>query len=113
SPSVPRSSQKRRAPFRRPFVRVPKGSLDCLDVRGLGALGPLYDLELHALALGQRLVAVHRDRREVDEDVLATLTLDEPVALLIREPLHGALRQTFLLQQHENDGPGTEPPTNV
>src|SRR5262249_26524781 len=28
-----------------------------------------------------------------DEDVLATLTLDEPIALLVREPLDGALSQ--------------------
>src|SRR5207248_5481473 len=84
-----------------PLFEFRKEVLDRLDVRGLGALGALDDLELHALALGQRLVAVHLDRREVDEDVLATLALDEPVALLIREPLHGALRQAFLLQQQE------------
>jgi hypothetical protein len=29
----------------------------------------------------------------VDEDVLATLALDEPIAILILKPLHGALRQ--------------------
>ena len=57
------------------------------DVRRLGALGALDDFELHPLTLGQRLVAVHRDRGEVHEDVLATLTLDEPVTLLVREPL--------------------------
>jgi hypothetical protein len=34
----------------------------------------------------------------VDEDVLATLTLDEAVTLLVREPLDGALSQLdFLL----------------
>src|SRR5262249_40316780 len=39
--------------------------------------------------------AVHRDRGEVDEHVVATLTLDEPVTLLVREPLDGALLQPF------------------
>src|SRR5207249_5985974 len=63
------------------------------DVRGLGTLWALNDLELHTLTFGQRLVAVHRDRGEVDEDVVATLTLNEPVTLLVREPLDGALLQ--------------------
>jgi hypothetical protein len=48
----------------------------------------------------------------MDEDVVAVLTLDESIALLVREPLHGALRQSFLLQT-TNDGPGTEPPNNL
>src|SRR5262249_52736150 len=65
------------------------------DVRGLGTLRALDDLELHPLTLRQRLVAVHRDRREVDEHVVATLPLDEPVPLLVREPLDGALLQPF------------------
>src|SRR5436190_3477224 len=89
----------------------PTGSLDSLDVRGLRALRALHNLERHALALGQRLVAVHADRREVHEDVVAALALDEAVALLVREPLNGALSQLFLLTQ--NDGPGTEPPTDT
>src|SRR6186713_1402643 len=72
---------------------MPKEVLSRGDVRRLGALGALDDLELHPLTLGQRLVALHRDRGEVDEDVLATLTLDEPVTLFVREPLDGALSQ--------------------
>src|SRR5439155_3184371 len=75
------------------ILRFRKESLDRLHVRGLCALGALHDLELDLLTLGQRLVSVHRDRREVDKDVLATLTLDEPIALLVREPLDGALSQ--------------------
>src|SRR5215204_1565828 len=75
------------------------------DVRRLGALGALDDLELHALTFGQRLVAVHRDRREVDEYVLSTLTFDEPVPLLVREPLNGALSQLdFLLAMKRRPG---------
>src|SRR3970040_1244782 len=63
----------------------------CRDVRGLGTLGTLDDLELHTLAFGEGLEAVHRDRGEVDEHVVTTLALDEAVALLVRKPLDGAL----------------------
>ena len=47
--------------------RLPDGS----DVRGLGTLGPLNDLELHLLALGEGPVSLAADGREVDEDVIA------------------------------------------
>src|SRR5439155_22630982 len=80
-----------------------------LHVRGLGALRPLDHLELHALAFGQRLVALHRDRREVDEHVVATLTLDEAVALLVRKPLHGALTQNSSSQQATARAPSRRP----
>src|SRR5687767_9586866 len=83
----------------------PESGLDRGDVRRLGALGALDDLELHLLTLGQRLVPLHRDRGEVDEDVLATLTLDEAVPLLVREPLDGALSQLcFLLAMKRRPG---------
>src|SRR4029079_729019 len=76
-----------------PGCSVPKGkSLDRGDVRRLQALLALHDLEFDALTLGQRLVPVHRDRREMDENVLTLLALDEPIALLVREPLHRELR---------------------
>src|SRR5262245_6166437 len=73
--------------------------LDGLDVRGLQALVALHDLERHALTLGQGAVALRLDRGVMDEDVIPVLALDEAVALLVRKPLHGALRQSFLLQQ--------------
>jgi hypothetical protein len=47
----------------------------------------------------------------VDEDVFAAFALDEAVALLVREPLNGALGQNLLPSYTNNDGPGTEPPT--
>jgi hypothetical protein len=48
----------------------------------------------------------------MDEHVFAAFALDEAVALLVREPLDGALGQeTFSLRTTNNDGPGTEPPT--
>src|SRR3989442_14613604 len=80
-----------------------------LDVRCLSSLGAMNAHELNSLTLGQRLVALLRDGGEVDENVLATLTLDESIALLVREPLHGALSQTTSSFK-TRDGPGTEPP---
>src|SRR5581483_2557047 len=85
------------APVGAPSNVVPTGSLDRLDVRGLRALGALHNLERHLLTLGQRLVPVHPDRREVHEDVVPALALDEAVALLVREPFHGALCQLWCL----------------
>ena len=40
--------------------------LDLLDVRGLEALGPSGDLELHAVPLGELTEAVRRDGGVVD-----------------------------------------------
>src|SRR4029453_15359624 len=88
-----RSSLTRRAPCREPAatsIRVRSGRR-CDDVRGLGTLGTLDALDIHTLAFGEGLEAVHRDRGEVDEDVVPTLALDEAVALLVRKPLDGAL----------------------
>src|ERR1041385_3033371 len=62
------------------------------DVARLQALRPLDDLELDALALGQRLETVPLDRGEVHEHVLATLLRDEAETLGIVEPLHGTRR---------------------
>src|SRR5205809_5114449 len=68
-------------------------ALNRLDVRSLEAFRALHDVELDPLAFSQGLVTLTGDRGEVDEHVVLTLTLDEPVALLVREPLHGALSQ--------------------
>src|SRR5205814_10546063 len=100
---------KKRAPFGARDNSVPKGKLFGLHVRVLGAFRPLDHLERHALAFGQRLVALHRDRGKVDEYVVATLTLDEAVALLVRKPLHGALRQNSSLQQATARAPSRRP----
>src|SRR5699024_1876127 len=62
---------------------------DALCLRALGALG---DLELDALRLVQRAVALGLDGRVVHEDVVtATVLGDEAVALLCVEPLHSSL----------------------
>src|SRR5207302_1048057 len=84
---------------------------DRLDVRGLRALGALHNLERHALAFGPRLVAFHANGREVDEDVIAALALDEAVALLVGEPLNGALWQLrFLLTTNDGTTRSRRPP---
>src|SRR5690242_14398480 len=67
------------------------GSGDDANLLGLRALLALRDLEFHALAVFERLVAVHLDRGEVDEHVLPPVDRDEAGALLAVEPLHGAL----------------------
>src|SRR6266498_258873 len=107
SPSPSASSQKKRGPFSgAPSVFGSGKGLDRLDVRSLQALVALHDLELDLLTLGQRLVAFPCNRREVDEDVLAALALDEAVALLVREPLDGALGQLGTPFLHKQRRPG-------
>ena len=46
------------------------------------------DLEFDFLTFSKSLEAIHRYRREVNEDVFTTVLLDEAVALRIVEPLH-------------------------
>src|SRR4051794_25021392 len=59
------------------------------DVRGLWALRALAELVLDLGPLGQCAEPVTRDRREVDERVLAPVVRsDESEALLVAEPLH-------------------------
>src|SRR3954451_20967681 len=65
--------------------------VDDLDAVGLGTLRTLDDLELHPLVLVEGPVALGLDRRVVDEHVLAVVHGDKAVALLVVEPLHGAL----------------------
>src|SRR5262245_10568299 len=64
------------------------GRLRLPDVRGLEPLGPLHDVELQALALGQRLEAFARDRRIMNENVFSAFLLDETETLCFVEPLH-------------------------
>src|SRR3954467_13496629 len=80
-------------PLSRPRGRRCCGtSSDGANVRRLGALLALGDVELHTLVLVQRAVAVGLDGGEVDEDVgSAAVRRDEAEALLAVEPLHGAL----------------------
>src|SRR3954469_18752046 len=68
------------------------------NVRGLRALLPLGNLELHPLVLLQAAVARHLDSGEVGEDVGAAVVRgDEPEALVRVEPLHNAGNHDRLL----------------
>src|SRR5215211_804778 len=64
---------------------------DGSNVGRLLALRAVDDVELDGLALREGLVPLALDRREVDEHVVLALARDEPEALLVAEPLHGAL----------------------
>ena len=66
------------------------------DVFGLEAFRPLLDLKLHHLSLGQRLVTIHLNRGEMNENVLSRLALDEPIPLCCVKPLHDTLFSTQL-----------------
>ena len=65
---------------------------DDADVVGLGALGPLDDVELDRLVLVEAAVAVGLDGGEVHEDIGTPVSLsDEAEALLGVEPLDSSL----------------------
>src|SRR5687768_10789545 len=92
-----RSDVRRTGP-RVPRPRMPRSRQSGLlaelrHVLGGRALLALDDLELDALALGERLEATALDGRVVHEAVLlAVLGRDEAKALGVVEPLHGAGR---------------------
>src|SRR6188474_3749983 len=66
---------------------------DLGHVLGGWALGSLDDVELDAVALGERLESGALDRGMVDEAVLLlVITGDEAEALRVVEPFHGAGR---------------------
>src|SRR3954453_12118317 len=92
--AMDKSSLKRDGPRSGPvrrLLRVP--GVRGLNVRRLQALVALHDLELDLLTLGQRPIALGLDGGVMHEDIVATFTGDEPVPLLFRKPLHGALSQ--------------------
>ena len=51
-------------------------------------LGARLDLEFDLLSLGERLEALHADRREVYEDVLFPFLLDEAISFGVIELFH-------------------------
>src|SRR6267143_5262855 len=71
--------------------RVKGARLDAHDVRGVEPLVPLLHFELHHLTFGERLEAVHLNRREMHEHVFATFLLNEAVSFGVIEPLHLSL----------------------
>src|SRR5690606_18628604 len=78
------------------------------DVGGLEPLLRLTNLELHVLPLGERLEPLHRDRGEVDEDVLTVRLLNEAIALGVIEPLH--LTSGHRTASYEGWSPAAVPP---
>src|SRR4051812_2843414 len=76
-------------------VNRSRGS-DRADVDRLRSLVAGLGLVLHARALGERAVAIGLDAAVVDEEVLAAfIGCDEAEALLVAEPLNGALCHVF------------------
>src|SRR4051812_13536734 len=70
--------------------------LDRLNVRGVGALGPVLSVVADLRALGERLEAAAGDAAVVHEQVLALIVgRDEAEALVVAEPLHGSSSHLF------------------
>src|SRR4029453_4608861 len=87
---------------------------DGSDVGRLLALRAVGDVELGRLAPREGLVPLAFDRREVDEHVVLPLARDEPEALLVAEPLHGALlcqRPLLCLERAERSTARARRPT--
>ena len=65
------------------------------DVRRSWAFGAVDGVEAYLLRFFQRLVPVHLNARVMGEQVLAPIVgRDEPEALGVVEPLHGACRHS-------------------
>ena len=60
------------------------------DLIGLGAFGPLDDVEFDLVAFFEALIALTLDGTVMNEDVGPTLPPEEAVALCVVEPLDGA-----------------------
>src|SRR5690554_164767 len=88
-PTYPPARRSRRHECRRLPTRGTPGS-DGPDVLGFLALATRSHVELDLLTLFESLVASPLDVGEVNEDVVALLTRDEAVALLVVEELHGS-----------------------
>src|SRR5208282_6239305 len=74
------------------FCRAPcSDGLESDDVLSLKALRALLDFKLHGLPFVEALVPLGLDRREMHEDILTGLALDESVALCRIKPLHCTL----------------------
>src|SRR5262245_53564246 len=99
APPLPgRPSRKRRersieigAAFTDPNRRLLDRRRGPPDVEGVHALVPVSDLELHDVAVLERLEAVTHNVAIVDEDVFARILLDEAVTFAVVEPLDPTL----------------------
>ena len=68
-----------------------KRGLQRLNVGSLQTLRPADHLELNGLAFVQRTIAIRLNCGEMDENVLASLALDESEPLAGVKPLHCSL----------------------
>jgi hypothetical protein len=75
-------------------LRAEASELNGADVLSFLALSARRDVELDALTVLERLVALALDLREVDEDVFTLIAGDEAVTLLGIEELHGTCGHT-------------------
>jgi hypothetical protein len=64
---------------------------DSLNVLGLPALRAFNHVELHGLPFLQAAKAASLNSGEMHEDILATLTADEPLAFGVVKPLYCSL----------------------
>src|SRR6266404_4382196 len=65
--------------------------LEACNVLSLKALRALLHFKLDCLTFAEGLVTVHHDRREVHENILSSLTLDESEPFRSIKPLHRSL----------------------
>src|SRR5882757_5713186 len=80
--------RRRRGEGPEPGVPAPQRGLARFgDVPGLRSLRTIDDLEFDLLAFLERAESRALNRREVHEDVITALALDESVALRVVEPL--------------------------
>ncbi len=76
----------RRAIYIRSVVEASRSNAN--NVRSVESFVSRLDLELDFLPFREGFEPVHRDGREMHEDILATLLLNEAIAFGVIEPLH-------------------------
>jgi len=81
--------KRREACATRPVIQ--RNGLERLNVGSLQALGAADNLEFNGLSLVEGAIAVRLNGGEMDENVLASLALDETKALAGVKPLHCSL----------------------
>jgi len=88
----------------KPSQRLLRGSARCRrsllgadDVSRLEPFGPLQQIKLNGLTLVQRTVAVLLNRGEMNEDILPSGPLDEPISFSPVKPLYCTLLSHKLL----------------
>jgi hypothetical protein len=77
--------------FDNPVYKIDENQLEHYDVYGLCSLRAIFNRELHFLILLQAAIAIHLNRREVDEHVLSTIMSNKSVALRGVEPFNGSM----------------------